>query len=121
MGVIILDMVGDSNLVIPQEEYSRRYSPDLLSRVYERAASLGLSAFVFEPGRPVYDDHIPFIQAGLPAIDLIDFDYPQWHTTADTPEACSPESLEQVGQLMVDLLYRPRPLFKWQDKIENRN
>ena len=107
VGVIILDMVGDSNLVIPQEEYSRRYSPDLLSRVYERAASLGLSAFVFEPGRPVYDDHIPFIQAGLPAIDLIDFDYPQWHTTADTPEACSPESLEQVGQLMVDLLYRP--------------
>lgn len=106
-GVIILDMVGDRDLVIPQEEYSRRYSPQLLNKVYERAAKLGLTAFVFEPGPPVYDDHVPFIQAGLPAIDLIDFDYPQWHTAADTPEACSAASLEQVGRLMVDLLYHP--------------
>jgi len=108
-GLIILDMVGDKDLAIPQEEYSRRYSPDLLARVFDRAAALGLSAFVAEPGPAVYDDHVPFLQAGIPAIDLIDFDYPLWHTTGDVPAACSPASLEQVGILMVDLIYRSEP------------
>jgi hypothetical protein len=89
------------------EQYSLHYAPELLERVFQRAARLGLPAFLPEPGPAVYDDHIPFIQAGMPAIDLIDFHYPQWHTTADTPAACSPASLAQVGTLMVDLLYNP--------------
>jgi glutaminyl-peptide cyclotransferase len=106
-GVVILDMVGDRNLVIPMEQYSLRYSGPLLEALFRRAESLGLSVFVPEPGPAVYDDHLPFIQAGIPAVDLIDFDYPAWHTTADTPEACSAASLGQVGALMVDLLYNP--------------
>jgi glutaminyl-peptide cyclotransferase len=106
-GVIILDMVGDADLSIPMEQYSLQYSPDLLHHIYERAAALGLPAFEPVRGPAVYDDHVPFIQAGLPAVDLIDFDYPQWHTTADTPAACSPASLGQVGTLMVDLIYNP--------------
>lgn len=106
-GVIILDMVGDRDLTIPMEQYSQRYSPDLLDRVFRRAAALGLPAFAPVPGPAVYDDHIPFIQAGIPAVDLIDFDYPAWHTTGDVPAACSPASLAQVGTLMVDLLYNP--------------
>lgn len=106
-GVIILDMIGDSDLSIPMEQYSARYSGQLLEYVYQRAEKLGLEAFVAAPGPAVYDDHVPFIQAGLPAIDLIDFDYPLWHTSGDVPEACSPESLAQVGTLMVDLIYNP--------------
>jgi Zn-dependent M28 family amino/carboxypeptidase len=89
------------------EQYSLRYSPELVDLIYTRAESLGLDAFVREPGPAVYDDHIPFIQAGIPAVDLIDFDYPLWHTSGDTPEACSAASLAQVGTLLVDLLYRP--------------
>ena len=104
-GVIILDMIGDADLAIPMERYSLQYSPELLHKIFDRAAALGLPAFLAEPGPAVYDDHVPFIQAGQPAVDLIDFDYPQWHTTADTPAACSPASLGQVGTLMVNLLY----------------
>ncbi len=60
-------------------------------------------------GRAIWDDHVPFLRAGIPAVDLIDFDYPQWHTSRDTPEACAPASLEQVGRLVTDLCYRPGP------------
>ena len=106
-GVIILDMIGDADLRIPMEQYSLQYSPQLLEEIFGRAETLGLSAFVSDVGPAVYDDHVPFLRAGLPAVDLIDFDYPQWHTVADTPDACSPASLEQVGKLMLDLIYNP--------------
>ena len=44
------------------------------------------------------DDHTPFLEAGIPAVDIIDFDYPYWHTTADTPDKVSPASLQIVGE-----------------------
>jgi Zn-dependent M28 family amino/carboxypeptidase len=53
----------------------------------------------------VYDDHVPLLSAGIPVIDLIDFDYPPWHTTSDTPERCSPESLQKIGDLLSEILY----------------
>jgi len=105
--LLILDMVGEKNLLIRQERYSARYADTLLQQVFDRAAQLGLTAFRNEPGPAVYDDHVPFLQAGIPAIDLIDFDFPQWHTSADTPAICSPASLEQVGVLVTDIIYRP--------------
>jgi Zn-dependent M28 family amino/carboxypeptidase len=75
--------------------------------VFDRAADLGLDVFEPVPGPAVYDDHVPFLLAGIPAVNLIDFDYPQWHTVADTPDRCSPATLEQVGRLVTDLVYRP--------------
>jgi glutaminyl-peptide cyclotransferase len=48
----------------------------------------------------VIDDHIPFIQKGIPAIDIIDLDYAYWHTTADTADKVSPASLERVGRTL---------------------
>jgi len=53
----------------------------------------------------VYDDHIPFLEIGIPAIDIIDFDYKWWHTVNDTPENCSPASLGEVGRVLVRFLY----------------
>lgn len=105
-GLIVLDMVGRKGLAIRQEAYSLGSSPEWTLAVFARADELGLTAFIPERGTPVFDDHIPFIEAGIPAVDLIDFDFPEWHTTADLPEACSPESLEQVGRLVTDLIYR---------------
>ncbi|MBV8231262.1 MAG: M28 family peptidase, partial [Planctomycetaceae bacterium] len=61
-------------------------------------------------GMAVNDDHLPLIEAGIPAIDLIDFDYPYWHTTRDLPEQCSGESLAQVGRVVTAWLAQPRPL-----------
>lgn len=107
VGLIVLDMVGDRDLAIPQEGYSLALAGEWTRTVFERAESLGLTAFVQAPGPTVFDDHVPFLRRGLPAVDLIDFDYPAWHTAADVPAACAPASLEQVGALVWDLIRRP--------------
>ncbi len=106
-GLVLLDMVGKAGARIPQEGYSLALAPEWTAAVFERAAALGLDVFEPVPGRQVYDDHVPFLQAGIPAVDLIDFDDPHWHTTADRPEHCSAATLAQVGRLVVDLAYRP--------------
>lgn len=104
---ILLDMVGDSDLTIYQEQYSTLFAGPVVQKVFTRARKLGLSAFVPEVRHTVMDDHVPLLEIGLPVIDLIDFDFPFWHTLADRPEVCSPKSLEQVGQLLVSLIYEP--------------
>lgn len=106
-GLVLLDMVGEAGARIPQEGYSLSHAPAWTREVFDRAALLGLDIFEPVPGRAVYDDHVPFLLAGIPAVDLIDFDYPQWHTHEDTPERCSPATLAQVGRLVADLAYRP--------------
>ncbi|MHB8080493.1 MAG: M28 family peptidase [Candidatus Krumholzibacteriia bacterium] len=108
-GLVLLDMVGKRDLAIPMEGYSLRQAGAWTRAVFARAAALGLDAFVPVEGPAVWDDHVPFLKAGIPAVDLIDFDYAQWHTSRDTPEACAPASLEQVGRLVTDLCYRSDP------------
>ncbi len=102
---VLLDMIGDRNLEIHKEDYSYEHARDVVDRVWATAARLKLPAFKPSVKYPILDDHIPFLQAGIPCIDLIDFDYPFWHTLADTPDKCSPESLAQVGTLLVALIY----------------
>lgn len=104
---INLDMVGDRELALPVEGVSLAYAPQLVKMVWGRAERLGLTAFTSEPRGEVIDDHLPFLEAGIPAVDVIDFDYPYWHTTADTPDKCSAQSLEVVGELMQSLIYEP--------------
>jgi hypothetical protein len=106
-GLILLDMVGERGLRIPMERLSLVRAPAWTREVFARAQQLGLSAFVPEPGPPVVDDHEPFLRAGIPAVDLIDFAYPEWHTHGDTPDACDASSLEQVGILLADLVFVP--------------
>jgi glutaminyl-peptide cyclotransferase len=102
--VIVLDMVGERDVRLPVEGFSAAASAGLCRRVYGIASRLGVANFVNTPGPAIIDDHLPFIQAGLPAIDLIDFDYPQWHTLGDTPDACSLESLAAVGTVIVHFI-----------------
>jgi glutaminyl-peptide cyclotransferase len=102
--VVLLDMVGDKDLHIPQEVYSKRSAAPILDKIYDAAKRVKASAFERRDGIPVVDDHIPFLQAGIPAVDLIDFDYPYWHTLEDTPEHCSAKSLDQVGRTLLDML-----------------
>ncbi len=106
-GLVLLDMVGQEGLRVPMEMYSLQQAPEWTRHVFERAARLGLDAFVPARGPAVYDDHVPFLQQGVAAVDLIDFDYTYWHTTADTVDKCAAVSLAQVGALVVDLVYRP--------------
>jgi len=77
----------------------------VVGKVWKTAREVGAAAFVNEVGEALHDDHLAFLKKGIPVIDLIDFDYPYWHTTEDTPDKCSVESLQQVGDVLVEMLY----------------
>ncbi len=102
---ILLDMIGDAELEIPIEQNSDVNAPDLRRRLWSIADRLELTAFADWSGPSVFDDHVRLIRAGIPAVDLIDFNYPYWHTIEDTPDKCSPESLGQVGRLLVGYIW----------------
>jgi Zn-dependent M28 family amino/carboxypeptidase len=99
-----LDMVGDSNLRFRQERYSLSRFPDLTTRLWTVGASLYPQVFVQEMGPPVFDDHMPFLKSGKPYIDVIDFEYPSWHTGDDTADKCSAESLQVIGDVMLHFI-----------------
>ena len=108
---IIVDMVGDKYLQIPIERFSYQTNPKLVKEIWGLADELNLSAFEYRIGFEIYDDHVPLWEnAQIPAIDIIDFDYPNlfsnhWHTQNDIPENCSPQSLQQVGTLLLNYVY----------------
>ena len=105
--VIVLDMVGKKDLTLHWEGNSRTMASNIVDLVWGEANAQGIRSFRSDVGHTVYDDHTPFLNAGIPAIDIIDFDYPEWHTTHDTPDRCSPESLEGVGRVLLSLVTRP--------------
>ena len=100
---VLLDMIGDRDLTLSRDYYSTDSAPLLWGKIVSHCASLGIPVSVETIG--VLDDHVPLIKRGIRAVDLIDFDYPSWHTVADTPDKCSPESLGKIGGLLLKLLY----------------
>ena len=108
---IILDMIGDAELHIPIERYSFQQNRQLVKKLWGLAKVLSLDAFESRIEYSIYDDHVPlWTEAKIPAVDIIDFNYPNsyvnyWHTTQDLPEHCSAESLGQVGTLLVHYIY----------------
>jgi glutaminyl-peptide cyclotransferase len=98
--LILLDMIGDRNLTIRRESNSTRWLTDI---VWAAAKKLGHRAFMDEE-TTVEDDHIPFLKAGVPSLDIIDLDYPQWHTAQDTLDAVAARSLQVVGEVVVESL-----------------
>lgn len=104
-GGVLLDMIGDSDLEIPQEYFSIAYAREWTETVFRVARDVDAWSFYDAPGDAVYDDHVPLLKAGIPMVNLIDFNYEYWHTLNDLPQACSPESLEQVGRVVTRLVY----------------
>jgi glutaminyl-peptide cyclotransferase len=99
--VIVVDMVGDSQ----QELYYERNSDGPLRQsVWRIASELGYEQFIAQERHALIDDHLPFRQRGVPAIDIIDFDYPWWHTVEDTCDKISAGSLERVGRVLEELV-----------------
>jgi Zn-dependent M28 family amino/carboxypeptidase len=96
--VVIVDMIGD----VGQNIYFEQTSDAQLQRqLWSIAARLGYAnQFVAEYKWAMEDDHTPFLQRGIRAIDIIDFDYPYWHTTEDTADKVSAASLERVGRVL---------------------
>ena len=96
--MILLDMVGDADQQFYFDSNSDR---DLSTRVWAAAAQLGYEKQFIPVARwSMTDDHLPFVQRGIPALDIIDFDYPYWHTTADTADKVSAASLERIGRTL---------------------
>lgn len=104
---VLLDMVGDKNLRVYWEGYSFNSwgSRPICREVWAVAERLGVEEFVPKVKHTVQDDHLALRKyGGIRAIDVIDFDYPYWHTTQDTPDKCSGESLATVGWVVWEWL-----------------
>jgi hypothetical protein len=102
---VLFDMVGDKDLRIAREGYSVTGAPDAVRIVWDMARRLGYeSTFVDEDSGAVTDDHFPLQQAGIRAIDLIDFQYPWHHTPDDTIDKVSAASLQIVGDVAMAVI-----------------
>ncbi len=108
---VLLDMVGDADLKLYQEGYSMswRDTRPLVTDIWATARRLGVREFIPRRGQHIRDDHLPLHNtAGIPCCNIIDFDYPAWHTEADTPEKCSALSLAKVGWVIREWLKAAR-------------
>lgn len=120
--VVVVDMVGRASvhnervgnprgskdyMELQIERYSLDSAPELVDEIWAIAEAAGHGTFVRSVRGYIIDDHLPFILEGMPAVDIIDFP-PEWHTTDDTPEYCSPDSLYQVGDTLLRYLYGVR-------------
>ena len=106
--VVVVDMIGDRDLEILPDQRSLQHAEGLVSEIWGIAGELGVRQFVLQRGPDILDDHVAFQDAGIPAIDLIDFEYPHWHRLSDTPDKCSAESLDAVGRVLLEWLARKR-------------
>lgn len=104
---IVIDMIGDQDLSIYRDRYSEQCCQPLNDMIWDLAAKKGLAGFRDSIKYSIIDDHLSLVAGGVKAVVLIDFDYPYWHTEFDTPERCSPQSLESVGRLLAEIIYRP--------------
>jgi glutaminyl-peptide cyclotransferase len=99
--MLLLDMIGDRSLNLRRDTSSTPWLTDI---VWATAKKLGYGANFLDEPYPVEDDHMHFLKAGVPAVDLIDLDYPDWHTVGDTLDKVSAHSLQIVGDVVLAAL-----------------
>ena len=99
--VVIVDMIGDKDQNIYIEKSS---DADLAAEIWEVAKDLGIETFIPEQKYHIIDDHTPFLNQGIPAVDIIDIDYPYWHTSEDTLDKVSAQSLQNIGDVLLNWL-----------------
>ncbi|HEX6038431.1 M28 family peptidase [Longimicrobium sp.] len=98
---ILMDMVGKRGLRCSTEGNSMRLAPELWRDLHACAEDMDLGAHFGGRAYTVNDDHVFLSRAGIPTVLLIDYDYPQWHTTADTVDQCDAASLRIVGDVVL--------------------
>lgn len=107
--VIVLDMIADRNLRIQPDQRSLARAGWLVKDVWTIAHELRVREFDTRTHPlDLLDDHVSFHKGNIPAIVLIDFDYPHWHRLSDTPDKCSGESMEKVSRVIVEWLKRQK-------------
>ena len=99
--MILVDMIGDRDLVLKRETGSTSWLTDI---IWSAAKALGDGSIFVTESFAVEDDHLPFIDAGVPAVDIIDLEYPPWHTAEDTLDKVSARSMEVVGRVVTAAL-----------------
>jgi glutaminyl-peptide cyclotransferase len=106
---VLFDLVADKDLQIYQEGNSLIGAPEVVELVWDTAKELGYGGyFIASPKHTLIDDHLELQKAGIRAIDVVDFDYPAWHTQYDTLDKVSAASLQVVGDVAVQLVRRER-------------
>jgi hypothetical protein len=99
---VVVDMIAGKNLQIYEERNSLELAPEVTHSIWRTAKRLKVKEFIAKPKHEVRDDHLSLNQiAGIPTCDIIDFDFPHWHTTRDAPSACSGASLAKVGRVLL--------------------
>ncbi|HKQ57677.1 MAG TPA: M28 family peptidase [Candidatus Eisenbacteria bacterium] len=102
----LFDMVGGRDMEIHPEVRSSEEAANLVALVLEGARAVRARAFKEDPRHRVTDDHVPLLDAGIPAVDIIDFDYPAWHTHRDLPDQVSAASLAEASRVAAWIVYR---------------
>jgi len=104
---VLFDLIADKDLQIFEEGNSLIGAPEVVELVWNAAKDLGYAGtFVASPKHTLIDDHLELQKVGIRAIDVVDFDYPSWHTTGDTIDKVSGASLQIVGDVAVELVRR---------------
>jgi glutaminyl-peptide cyclotransferase len=98
---VLVDMIGDRDLRIKRDGYSTSWLTDV---IWDAARRQKLDAYFVPASTQIEDDHLPFLKAGVPSVDIIDLEYEQWHTAGDTLDAVSARSLQVVGDVVVAAL-----------------
>jgi glutaminyl-peptide cyclotransferase len=101
--LVLVDMIGDRDLRILRDGNS---TPWLTEVIWEAARARNLDDHFSRDQTVIEDDHVPFVRAGVPSVDIIDLDYPAWHTSADTLDAVSARSLQVIGDVLMAALPR---------------
>jgi Zn-dependent M28 family amino/carboxypeptidase len=99
--LILIDMIGDRDLRIRRDANS---TPWLTTIIWDAAKRLQLDGTFIQDSTRIEDDHMPFVTAGVAAVDIIDLDYEAWHTARDTIDAVSARSLQVVGDVVLAAL-----------------
>ena len=100
-------MVADKDPEFKIEQFSFIQAEKQVREIWSLANEMGYSQFTYNIEQPIYDDHRAlFVETGIPSLDIIDFDYPYWHTLQDIPKNCSIPTLKMIGNLMCEFIYR---------------
>ena len=103
LAMVNVDMIGDKDLDILPEGFS---SPRLRDEIWQIASQLGYAKYFLKDVQSIEDDHLPFARRGVNIVDLIDFDYPPWHTSSDTMDKLDANSFQVTGDVLLELLRR---------------
>ena len=101
--MILVDMIGDRDLAIKRDENSTSWLTDI---IWSAAAGIRLGAYFPQASTRIEDDHLPFVEAGVPSVDVIDLDFAAWHTAGDNLDAVGARSLQVVGDVLLAALPR---------------